>query len=103
MVKLAANFDPDPPLHHDLHPLPTQVRRLEPPEVATAGDQGVADSEAAGRYLGTQTRIPRVGEYEYAVYGGECEAVWEVALGLAEVILAGLAADSRDQVKKKIT
>jgi len=56
--------------------------------VAKASVQRVAGSEAANRYFGAQTRIYSVGEYEYVVHGGECEAVWEVALALAEVILA---------------
>jgi hypothetical protein len=94
MVRLATNFDPDPPLHHDLRPLPIQVWRLESHEVEKASAQRVASSEAASRYLGAQTRTYSVGEYRHAVCGGEREAVWEVALGLAEVILAGLGRDS---------
>ena len=89
MVRLAADFDPDPPLHHDLRPLPIQVWGLEPPDVAKASVQRFADSAAASRYLGAQTTVFSIGEYGYVVYGGECEAVCEVALGLAEVILAG--------------
>jgi hypothetical protein len=87
-MRLAANFDPDSLLHHDLCPLPIQVWWLEPAEVAKASVQRVADSEAASRYLGAQTRTYSVGEYGYVVHARECEAVWEVALGLAEVILA---------------
>jgi hypothetical protein len=87
VVRLAANFDPDPRLHHDLRPLPIQVWRLESPEVAKASVQRVTDSKAASRHLGAQTRTYSVGEYGYVVHAGECEAVWEVALGLAEVIL----------------
>ena len=87
VARLAANFGPDPLIHHDLRPLPIQVWRLEPLEVAKASVQGVAGSKAASRYLGAQTRTYSVGEYGYVVHGGECEAVWEVALGLAEVIL----------------
>ena len=52
MARLAANFDPDPLIHHNLRPLPIQVWRLEPPEVAKASVQGVAGSKAASRYLG---------------------------------------------------
>ena len=98
MVRLAANFDPDPPLHHDLRPLPIQVWRLEPPEVAKASVQRVAGSSAAGRYLGAQTRTYSVGDYGYVVHAGECEAVCEVALGLAEVILAESGGDRWDLV-----
>jgi hypothetical protein len=93
VVRLAANFDPDPRLHHDLRPLPNQVWRLEPSEVAKANVQRVAGSEAASRYLSAQTRTYSVGEYGYVAHGGECEAVWEVALGLAEVILAESGGD----------
>ena len=93
VVRLAANFDLDPLLHHDLRPLPIQVWRLEPPEVAKASVQRFAGSEAASCYLGTQTRTHSVGDYGYAVHGGECEAVWEVALGLAEVMLAESGGD----------
>jgi hypothetical protein len=92
-MRLAANFDPDSLLHHDLCPLPNQVWRLEPFELAQASVQRAASSETAGRYLGAQTRTYSVKEYGYAVYGGECEAVWKVALGLAEVILAESGGD----------
>lgn len=88
MVRLTANFDPDHLLHHHLRPLPIQVWRPEPPEVAKASVRRVAGSEAASRYFGAQTRTYSVGEYGYVVHGGECEAVGDVALGLAEVILA---------------
>jgi hypothetical protein len=87
-MQLAANCDLDPLIHHDLRPLPIQVLRLESLEVAKASVQGFAGSDAASRYLGAQTRTYSVGEYGYVVHGGEFEAVWEVALGLAEVILA---------------
>ena len=55
--------------------------------MAKASVQRVASSEAASRYLSAQTRTYSVEEYGYAVYGGKCEAAWEVALGLAEVVL----------------
>jgi hypothetical protein len=93
VVRLAANFDLDPLLHHDLRPLPIQVWRLEPPEVAKASVQRVAGSEAASRYLCAQTRTYSIEEYGYVVHGGECEAAWEVALGLAEVILVESGGD----------
>jgi hypothetical protein len=88
MMRLAANFDPDPLIHHDLRALQIQDWRLEPLGVAKASVQGFAGSDAASRYLGAQTRTYSVGEYGYVVHGGECEAVWEVALGLAEVMPA---------------
>jgi hypothetical protein len=56
--------------------------------VAKASVQRVADSETASRYLSAQTRTYSVGEYGYVVHPRECEAVWEVALGLDEVISA---------------
>jgi hypothetical protein len=61
--------------------------------VAKASVQRVAGSEAASCYFGAQTRTYSVREYGYVVHGGECEAVWEVALGLAEVILVESGGD----------
>jgi hypothetical protein len=61
--------------------------------LAAASFQGAAGPAAAGRNLGAQTGAFGAGDDGYLVHGGEYEAVWEVALGLAEVMSAGSGGD----------
>jgi amino acid transporter len=56
MMRLAANFNPDPLIHHDLRALPIQDWRLEPLGVAKASVQGFAGSTPQ-----VATSVPRRG------------------------------------------